>query len=181
MKLYDLIYADPPWQYSDKSKHRGGAERHYNTMGIHEIKELPVVKIASPDSVLFLWVTFPLLKEGIATLEAWGFKYKTLGFCWVKKAGNGNLSIGMGHHTRSNAEICLLGVRGRGLKRVNAGIRSTQIHIRGRHSAKPNTFREDLEKLYGPQERLELFAREEAPGWTSWGNEIEGFEGFFQG
>ena len=87
-KKYNVVYADPPWQfktYSEKGKEKKSAENHYPTMKINDIYNLPVQNITADDCVLFLWVTFPLLKEGIETLERWGFTYKTCAFNWVKK------------------------------------------------------------------------------------------------
>jgi len=163
---YDLILADPPWQYSDKSLHRGGAERHYRTMSLKDIQALPIADMANDNSVLCMWATCTLLPEALATMAAWGFKYKTVLFVWGKTAGNGKLAFGMGHHTRSNAEIMLLGVRGKGIKRVNAGILNMQIAPRERHSAKPYVFHQLIEKLYGDVNRVELFARVQREGWS---------------
>ena len=87
-KKYNIIYADPPWQYKDKrDKHPrlcGGASAHYPTMDIEKIKKLPIQSISEDNSILFLWVTFPNLQEGLEVIKAWGFKYKTLGFSWIK-------------------------------------------------------------------------------------------------
>jgi N6-adenosine-specific RNA methylase IME4 len=47
-------------------------------MTIDDIYNLPVDKIADDDCVLFLWVTFPLLQEGLETIKRWGFQYKSL-------------------------------------------------------------------------------------------------------
>ena len=86
-KKYKIIYADPPWQYRVYSKKGKGrsAENHYHTMNIDDIRSLPVGEIADDDCVLFLWITFPCLKEGISVMESWGFTYKTCGFNWVKR------------------------------------------------------------------------------------------------
>ena len=86
-KKYKVIYADPPWQYRVYSKKGRGrsAENHYHTMNIDDIRSLPVADIADDDCVLFLWITFPCLKEGISVMESWGFTYKTCGFNWVKR------------------------------------------------------------------------------------------------
>jgi hypothetical protein len=35
---YKIIYADPPWQYNDNGV-PGGAEQHYPTMTIEDIKK----------------------------------------------------------------------------------------------------------------------------------------------
>ena len=173
-KRYRIIYADPPWLYDDKSAPRGGAETHYRCMSTAEICALPVKDIAAHSSVLFMWVTMPMLEEGLKVMKAWGFKYKTVGFTWVKTTRGGALYMGMGHHTRANAEICLLGTRGFGVRRIDASIRNTQLHQRTRHSEKPEQFRHDIDKLYGPlPTRIELFARKAALGWDVWGDEVK--------
>ena len=82
-KKYQIIYADPPWRYQDKGC-SGSAEKHYSTMGIEDICSLPVKEIADKNAILFVWVTYPMLVEGLKLIEAWGFKYKTIGFQWIK-------------------------------------------------------------------------------------------------
>ena len=85
---YNIIYADPPWTfktYSEKGKAKKSAEVHYPCMTKKEIQDLPIKNLAAQDCVLFLWVTFPCLQEGLELIEKWGFKYKTCGFTWVKK------------------------------------------------------------------------------------------------
>lgn len=86
---YRIIYADPPWSYRDKRKGSlGGAENHYPTLPIEQIKQLPVQNICSDDCILFIWGTFPCLPECLCVLQAWGFEYKTLGFSWIKTNKN---------------------------------------------------------------------------------------------
>lgn len=82
MKKYNIIYADPPWTYKVWSKKGKGrsAESHYHCMTKEEIQNLPVKNICTDDAVLFLWVTYPCLLEGIELIEKWGFTYKTCGF-----------------------------------------------------------------------------------------------------
>lgn len=83
-KKYKIIYADPAWQYKQKSL-SGAAQRHYPTMSTSEICKLPVLQIADENAVLFLWVTFPQLKSAFDVIKAWGFKYKTVAFVWIKQ------------------------------------------------------------------------------------------------
>lgn len=83
-KKYSVIYADPPWSYRDKGC-SGNAADHYQTMTIEDICNLPVQDLAADNCVLFLWATYPMIKEALKVIEAWGFKYKTIGFQWVKK------------------------------------------------------------------------------------------------
>lgn len=170
-KKYQIIYADPPWVYQDKSKsHGGGAESHYICTPTSEMCDWNIP--ADKDSVCLMWCTYPQLEDGLTLMRSWGFKYKTVAFTWVKVNKNGSVYMGMGRHTRANAEICLLGVKGNGVKRVNAGIYNTQIHGREKHSKKPDAFRKDIEKLYGDVPRIELFARNRTDGWDVWGNEV---------
>ena len=176
-KKYKIIYADPPWSYTNKSMNKGGAERHYKTTSIDDLCKMDVGSIAGKDSVMFMWVTFPMLAWGLKLMNSWGFTYKTNGFTWVKTNKNDTLYMGMGSHTRANAEICIIGIKGKGVKRVNCGIRNTQLHPRTKHSEKPAAFRSDIEKLYGVNgsdldlPRLEMFARTATDGWDVFGNE----------
>jgi N6-adenosine-specific RNA methylase IME4 len=172
-KKYQIIYADPPWKYKDKSKsHGGGAESHYNCMDLSAICNLPINKMTAENSVLFLWVTMPMLIEGLEVIKSWGFKYKTCGFTWVKVNKDRSIYMGMGRHTRANAEICLLATKGKGLKRIDCGIRNTVLHERLKHSEKPDIFRTLIVNLYGDLPRIELFARQKVKEWDSWGDEI---------
>jgi N6-adenosine-specific RNA methylase IME4 len=185
MKKYKIIYADPAWSYDDKSLNRGGAERHYRTMSIEDIKALPINDIADEDSILFMWATFPKLQEGLDTIKAWGFEFKTLAFVWVKtnkRTNNEQLSFlpsdsfdsfwGMGRWTRSNAEICLLAVKGKP-QRLNADVHSVIYAPIDKHSKKPKETRERIIRLIGDLPRVELFARQKSEGWDIWGNELE--------
>ena len=119
-KKYNIICADPPWQYRDKCKAgKRGASFKYPTMKLKDIKDLPIGKISNNNSALFLWVTFPFLKEGLEVIESWGYTYKTLGFVWIKlNKIMPTLFWGMGGQSRSNAELCLLATKGK-IKRIN--------------------------------------------------------------
>ena len=124
MKKYQIIYADPPWNYKVYSKKGLGrsAESHYPTMSIEDICALPVGNLADKDCALFLWVTIPCLLEGLSVLKAWGFTYKTVGFVWVKQNRKADsLFWGMGYWTRSNVELCILATKGHP-KRINAAV-----------------------------------------------------------
>ena len=122
MGKYQIIYADPPWSYRS-GKVKGAAQNHYPTMSDEQLYQLPVSTLAADTSVLFLWCTFPKLPEALKLIKAWGFTFKTVAFVWVKqnKSGNGFL-MGLGWWTRSNAEICLLAVKGKP-KRKSASVR----------------------------------------------------------
>ena len=171
-KQYGIIYADPPWRYEMK-KGQGVAENHYSTMGIEEICSLSVQEICDKDCALFLWVTFPQLPEAFKVIKAWGFCYKTVAFVWIKqnKSGKGYF-FGLGYWTRSNAEICLLAVRGKP-KRKSRKVFQLIFSPLQEHSKKPAEARERIVELMGDLPRIELFARQRSPGWDVWGNEVE--------
>ena len=175
-KKYKIIYADPPWQYRVYSKKGQGrsAENHYHTMNIKDIMALPVDKIADKDCILFLWITFPCLKEGIEVMERWGFKYKTCGFNWVKRNKKKNTYfMGLGFWTRSKSEVCLIGTKGQP-KRVSKSVPQICDARIMEHSKKPAEIRERIVELCGELPRVELFARDKVKGWDSLGDEIDG-------
>lgn len=175
MKKYSVILADPPWAFrawSNKGMGRS-AEQHYPTMGVEDIKALSVADLAAEDCVLFLWATFPMLKEAFAVIDAWGFTYKTVAFTWVKENRKSpGLFWGLGYWTRANAEVCLLATRG-SPKRQSAAVHQVILSPIERHSKKPDAVRERIVALMGDVPSVELFARQETPGWDVWGNEVE--------
>lgn len=175
MKKYEIILADPPWAYRVWSKKGAGrsAENHYPTMDIAAIRSLPVKELAARDCALFLWVTFPTLKEAFTVIEAWGFTYKTVAFAWVKQNRKApTLFWGLGYWTRANVELCLLATRGQP-KRRSAGVHQVILSPVEAHSKKPDETRERIVALMGDVPRVELFARQATPGWDVWGNEVE--------
>lgn len=172
IQKYQAIYADPPWDYQ-QCRLSGSAKKHYPTMRIEELCALPVAEIADRDCALFLWATFPQLPEALRLIQAWGFVYKTVAFVWLKQNRKAlTWFYGLGFWTRSNAEICLLATKGHP-KRQSAGIHQLVISPVERHSKKPDEVREKIVALMGDVPRIELFARQQTPGWDVWGNEVE--------
>lgn len=172
-KKYKIIYADPPWEYRDKAlSGNRGAGCKYPTQGLKWLKNLPISSISDNDCALFIWVTMPQLNICFDLIAAWGFEYKTCAFTWVKKNKKAlSWFWGMGNWTRSNAELCLLAIRGTP-KRVSASVHSIIDTPIEKHSKKPNIVREKIIQLFGDISRIELFARDKTPGWDVWGNEV---------
>jgi site-specific DNA-methyltransferase (adenine-specific) len=138
-----------------------------------EIKALPIPELADENCVLFMWCTFPYLEDQIKLFSHWGFKYRTLGFSWIKtNSKNGKPFFGVGYYAKSNAEVCLMGMKGQ-LKTASNSVSSCIIAPRREHSRKPDEARDGIVKLFGDLPRIELFARQKVEGWDSWGNEIE--------
>ena len=141
-------------------------------MRLEELAALPVSDLADTDCALFLWATFPQLPEALRLIRAWGFSYKTVAFVWLKTNRKARTWFyGLGFWTRSNAEICLLATKGHP-KRQAAHIHQLIVSPVERHSKKPDEARDRIVALMGDLPRIELFARQETPGWEVWGNEV---------
>lgn len=165
---YRVLYADPPWHYRDQADEgavqAGGAARHYPTLSIAQLCELPVETLCEDHAVLFLWVTSPLLFESAAVFRAWGFTYKA-SFIWDKVKHN------MGHYNSVRHELLLVCTRGSCTPDHVELFDSVQSVERTTHSTKPPEFRHIIETLYPHGKRLELFARAETSGWDVFGYE----------
>lgn len=172
-KKYQIIYADPPWNYADKGC-QGTMANHYKGMKIEDICQLPIQDIQAKDCILFLWATYPMLPEALRVIEAWGFKYKTIAFQWLKLNSKALTPFyGLGRWTRGNTEPCLLATKGHP-KRISASVFQLIQTPRRKHSQKPLEAQEKIIKLVGDLPRIELFAREKTPGWDCIGNAING-------
>lgn len=176
---YDIIYADPPWHYAARktgTRFGGGVTDKYPTMSIPEICALPIP--AADDSVLLIWTTMPYLDRCIANvIPAWGFEYVTCAFTWIKTNSRaGTVFKGVGNYTKSNAELCLLAKRGRGIPRANRDVAQVIMSPLREHSRKPDETRDRIVRLFGDRPRLEMFARTTVPGWSVWGNQTEKFQ-----
>lgn len=183
-KKYQVIYADPPWDYGGKmqydkttikSENEGfhkkiflsSAEFKYPTLKLKQLKELDVAGIAAEDCLLFMWTTGPQMANSIELGKVWGFEYKTIAFVWDKMVHN------PGRYTLSQTEFVLAFKKGkfpqpRGARNVRQFI---QVH-RGEHSVKPVEVIDGITKMFPEQEKIELFARNNYIGWDNWGLEI---------
>jgi N6-adenosine-specific RNA methylase IME4 len=131
--------------------------------------------VSANNSILYLWVTDWNLEFAVSELmPAWGYKYKTVGFVWAKTTKNQKWHIGLGYYTRANPEMCLIGVKGKGVPVVNHGVRRLQVHQISKHSKKPDEIYQNIRLLHGERNYLELFARQSRLGYTVLGNEIDG-------
>ncbi len=164
---YRVLYADPPWKYSDKlTEDYGPAEHHYPTLTIGELCLLPIAEMTADDAVLFMWATSPLLEDAFKVIRAWGFEYKT-SFVWDKVKHN------FGHYNSVRHELLLVCTKGSCTPDNPTLIDSVQtIERSDNHSEKPEQFRTIIDTLYPHGNRIELFARKATQGWDVWGNEV---------
>ncbi len=171
-KKYQIILSDPPWNYADQTC-EGTMADHYKGMPVEDICNLKVGSIADVNGILFMWATYPKLKEALQVIDAWGFTYKTIAFQWIKlNPKSGTPFFGLGRWTRGNTEPCLLATKGKP-KRISPSVSQLIQAPRGKHSAKPAIVRNEIIRLVGDLPRIELFARENTEGWDVFGNEVK--------
>ena len=183
-KKYQIIYADPPWDYGGKMQYDkscikdnnvnfdkhifiSAAEFKYPTLKLEELKTLNVQSIADDNCLLFMWTTGPQLANSIELGTAWGFEYKTVGFVWDKQIHN------PGRYTLSQTEMCLIFKKGcipspRGARNIKQLVSVK----RTKHSEKPLEIIEGITKMFPTQDKIELFARRNYENWDCWGIEI---------
>jgi N6-adenosine-specific RNA methylase IME4 len=171
---FDFIMADPPWRFIVRSEKGEGksAQAHYDTMALDEINAMPVMDLAAPNCVLWLWCTAPMLPQQLTTIKAWGFEYCTEGV-WVKMTKHGKVSFGTGYGLRGSHEPFIIAKRGE--PKLTKSTRSV-IHGKAReHSRKPEEAYFEAERLMPRAHRIDLFSRTNRPGWTAWGKEAGKF------
>jgi N6-adenosine-specific RNA methylase IME4 len=171
-RRYAVLCADPPWHfevYNEESGVERAAGNYYPTMSLDEICALPVLSLAAPDAILFMWTTAPHLQESFQVLAAWGFEYKT-NAVWVKD------KIGLGYFVRNQHELLLVATRGDMPSPSPANRPPSVISApRREHSRKPDEAYALIEAMYPALPKLELFACQRRPGWDVWGNETDKF------
>ena len=176
MRKYNIIYADPPWSFREKLTTSSDGKEitdSYPVMTDKELLDLPVGELADKNCLLFLWIVYANLPLGLECIEKWGFHYSTVGFEWLKTTSTGKLVSYFGHWVVGGSiELCLLAKKG-SVPRIDKTVRRLVTAPRGSHSAKPPEVRDRIVQLLGDLPRIELFAREQAPGWDVWGNEVE--------
>ncbi len=181
---YDVIYADPPWDYGGKMQYDkstiksenigfeknifiSAANFKYPTVKLKQLMELDVKSIAADDCILFMWTTGPQMANSIKLGEAWGFEYKTVAFVWDKQIHN------PGRYTLSQTEFVLAFKRGKfPTPRGARNVRQLVSLKRGKHSEKPEEVIDGITKMFPEQKKIELFARKNFVGWDNWGLEI---------
>ncbi len=174
---YDIVLADPPWQYKAYKKGgHGKARDHYHDMSIDEICALPIADILNNNAALFLWTTWPFIFDAERVIDEWGFQYKTIAWVWVKMKRSGfGFHFGMGSYTRANSEPCLLAIKGN-MPVIDKAIQSIIYAPVRSHSQKPDDQYRKIESLYPDCNYLELFARKDQDNWDVWGNEMNGID-----
>ena len=173
-RRFDTIYADPPWDYKGQLQHAGtgnadsgGAVRHYPTVPLRTLRQLPVLDVASDNALLFLWATSPHLDQAIDLGTSRGFNWATVAFVSDK------CKVNPGFYTMSQCELCLVFKHGkipwpRGARNVRQLVREP----RREHSRKPEEGRHRIEAMFPAMSKIELFARTRARGWHSWGLDV---------
>lgn len=174
-KKYKTIYADPPWQFQNRTGKVAPEHKRlsrYSTMKLDEIKQLPVAEVADEKCHLYLWVPNALLPEGLEVMKAWGFEYKT-NLIWEKVRKDGMPDgRGVGFYFRNVTEILLFGIKGNNNRTLQAGRSQVNLirSMKREHSRKPDEFVSLIESCSSAP-YLELFARGDRKDWDMWGNQ----------
>jgi N6-adenosine-specific RNA methylase IME4 len=168
---FKAILIDPPWSfdtYSHKGQVPARGKQPYRTLSLREIAGLPVPEFMADNCAVFLWKSDTLPHAASFLATAWGLTIPTDPvFVWVKP------SIGMGYWSRKRSEQVVLLKKGRP-KRISCGVDQVIEAPRREHSRKPDEIYSRIESLVsGPY--LEIFARQQWPGWSAWGNETGKF------
>lgn len=171
---FDLIMADPAWTYRMYSEagEAKSPQSKYRTMTIEEIKALPVLDLAAPDCLLWLWAVNPMIPQALQVMASWGFEFKTAG-TWLKTTKHGKINFGTGYILRGSNEPFLIGTRGS--PRTAKNVRSGFTGLIRDHSRKPEEAYAAAERLMPKANRLDLFSRTDRQGWTAWGDETGKF------
>lgn len=179
-KRFGTVLADPPWQFQNKTGKVAPEHKRlnrYGTLTLPEIMSLPVEQVSANTAHLYLWVPNALLPDGLAVMQAWGFKYKG-NIVWHKIRKDGEPDgRGVGFYFRNVTEILLFGVRGKNARTLAPG-RSQVNFIKTRkreHSRKPDEQYPIIEQC-SPGPFLEMFGRGSRRGWTTWGDQAENYK-----
>ncbi|MEL4371376.1 MT-A70 family methyltransferase [Shewanella xiamenensis] len=194
-KKYQLIYADPPWAFSNQNtggSMKSSAQAKYTVTSTEDLKCLDVNSIADDNCVLVMWYVGAMPQDAIDLVKSWGFTLKNMnGFVWNKLTINNNPFFGMGFWTRAGSESAIIAIKGKptpacrsvravgnydpqSLDEVLAHLCYVGTYQNIRHSQKPDEFRDKCVELMGDVPRLEMFARTRTKGWDVFGNEVKG-------
>ncbi|WP_354533852.1 MT-A70 family methyltransferase [Ralstonia sp. 1138] len=171
---FSTVLADPPWRFSNRTGKVAPEHRRldrYSTMALDAIMSLGVKDILAPNAHLYLWVPNALLPDGLAVMEAWGFRYVS-NIVWAKRRKDGGPDgRGVGFYFRNVTELLLFGVKGSMRTLPPGRSQVNMIETRKReHSRKPDEQYRLIEAC-SPGAYLEMFARHARPGWSVWGDE----------
>lgn len=175
-KRYACLLADPPWAFKTYSGDRvpqRAPDQHYDTMTEAELAALPVHDVVADDCLMQMWVLGTHIDQALRIAAAWGFEFSTLGLIWKKMSPGGLAYVGLGHWYRTGGEVSLLFTHG-APRRLDRGVRQFIESPVREHSRKPEGQYERIERLVGGP-RLELFARQQRPGWDVAGNDVGRF------
>lgn len=179
---YDLIHIDPPNAYEmwGEGGYGKAPQAHYPCIDLDDLKRFPVGKLAKRDCVLLLWCWWPFAAIGahVEMFRAWGFEGKT-GFPWLKRTKHGKVHFGPGYILRECTEMVFVATRGKpawddSFCAKTRGVIDAEAR---EHSRKPDDVYAIAEGFMPHARRIDLFGREQRPGWDSWGNETTKFGG----
>lgn len=180
---FDVVHIDFPWlweTYSDKGRKKSP---QYDCMTWEEIETCEADKLLAPGGVMFAWGTWPLIGRQHLILEnCFGLDVKT-GGAWSKRTKDGKLRWGPGYIIRTVCEPFLIAtkkghkLRGSSVKNLIETFDAKEVWgVARENSRKPEEVFDLINKLTPGLRRVDVFARESRPGWTTWGREKTKFD-----
>lgn len=200
MTLRQTMLLDPPWAERGAGKSKRGADKHYPVMTTQQILSTIMGSgLWTPDTrgcSVWMWATANYLADALWLMHRLGATYVT-NVVWVKAerqkiiaqhlvtALHSTVDVvvpekpSLGQRVRMCHEHLLFGRIGKVPVPEPADRLPSVIYApRGKHSAKPDEAYHLVETHDGlagnAKNALEWFAREQRPGWDSWGNEVPG-------
>jgi N6-adenosine-specific RNA methylase IME4 len=170
-KIYDVIYADFPWQFTGGSSSHI-SKVHYTTQSMKWINNL--ILPAEDNCLLFLWTlsTGPALRAALDFIKLKGFQLQFI-TTWDKKGPT------MGFMTMNHTELLLMAKKGKWKNNERKKKFPTLItEKKTKNSVKPKLVYDLIEGVAPGRNYCEIFARninsefqENHPKWDFYGNE----------
>lgn len=178
---YQVVLADPPWEYYGDPNKPQAAGKHYQTMPFEDMAQLPMKEIMAKKAVAFVWTTSSKMQTTCELIKRWGLHYRGIFQVWVKTTKTGSIINGQGvrpSFIKPTCEYLLVAAtneKGRTFPLVIENMENVVLAARpgNIHSRKPDVFRDNVVRLFHPLKRVELFARQITVGWDAWGNEVK--------
>lgn len=168
---YNVLLADPPWEYKTSMVSGCKSLDHYPSMSNKELMSMDIKSMCENECVLYMWATTPNLDAAIDVGRSWGFDYKQVAFVWDK------VNPCYGNYTMPQVELVLVfrPKKGKLPKRSKTNVRQVITEKKREHSRKPEYVQDMLDLMYPTAKKIELFARRTRDGWDAWGNETTKF------
>ena len=143
--VYDVIYANPPYQNHGYAKNL--------ELSFNEIQNMHIP--SAEDAILFLWMPKHNLTEGIKIAESWGFKEYEHAVWNFEEAEitNEQFCFGCQHN------LLFVGIKGENFPKPSRQ-KNSVLNLKKDGNSKPNYYYETIERMFPKGAYLDVFAPE---------------------